>query len=176
MPNRSYHVVVVFILSFLAACAPAVNRSPQISVERGIIATPDVTITAGDNSFTLVSGTEFQSPFQVNLQKMPVDGRDTFEENLRELSSVYLRLGAKRVRVNAGGKQLYGILSLNTVPKGAYGPASRMYRIEIPQEYINAASGGRVSVVYEKVDVRHSRRGTLAVSAWILWLSDQPIR
>lgn len=176
MNIRPYRVLKVLVLSILAACAPAVNRAPQIPVERGIIATPNVTITAEDNSFILVSGTEFRSPFQVNLQKIPVDGRDTFEEHLRELSSVYLKLGAKRVKVDVGGKQLYGVLSLNMMPAGAYGPASRMYRIEIPQEYIDAASSARVSVVYEKVDVRHSRRGTLTVSAWILWLSDAPIR
>lgn len=180
MTIRSYHVLVALILSFLAACVPAVNRSSNISMERGIIATPNVTITAEDNSFTLVSGTEFKPPFQVNTSNMIAKIIKKYRKGgsavMREDYGEFLNEGARRVMVNVAGKQLYGVLSLNTMLDGAYGPASRMYQIEIPQEYIAGASGGRVSVVFENVDVQDPKHGSLTAQAWILWLSDMPIR
>lgn len=174
--------VAAFIIApLIAACVPAMHLPNYHPVERGIIATPDVTITAEDNSFTLVSGTEFKPPFQVDswnvyrrMAKKAVDNKSGW--SLRESSGEFLVDGARRVRINVAGKQFFGVLSLNMMPEDAYGPASRMYQIEIPQQYIDAASGGKISVVFETAGLPSEKGKERSARAWILWLSDRPLK
>ena len=54
----------------------------------------------------------------------------------------FLRWGSPRVRVRVPGlaEPLYGVATTCAVPQDAQGPGSRMYRIEIPQQYIDATS------------------------------------
>jgi hypothetical protein len=86
-------------------------------------------------------------------------------DNFKEAS------GARAVRVTYPGLKapLYGLLALCRLPEGYSGAASRSYRVEIPQSYVDATDGGRVSVVYEPFDYNGSE-----LVAWSLWLSRDP--
>lgn len=79
--------------------------------------------------------------------------------------------GARQVRVRVPGLEtpLYGVLSLHQLPPDARGPARRSLSVQIPKQYVDAASDGRVSVVYEPV-----ASGDAQYYGWILWLSDRP--
>lgn len=149
----------------------------------GILATPGCTISAENNSFTIESGQEFQPPFQIKCTEAlglpaPFDNFCYADpgDRVKEYSDALSR-GAQRVRVTLPGvtKPLYGVLALFEVSSLGTGPGSRSYRIEIPQQYVDAAMGGRVSVVYESylrgTDLNYWNAGN--VPSWILWLSDQ---
>lgn len=96
-----------------------------------------------------------------------------------------------RVRVHVSGRDdpLYGRLAFFPVFSTADGSANRIYRLEIPQEYIERARGGNVSVVYQHytADSRNPASsvtgsirptgGTIQGTfvSWALWLSDVPL-
>ncbi|MBU0482487.1 MAG: PDZ domain-containing protein [Proteobacteria bacterium] len=76
-------------------------------------------------------------------------------------------------------QKLFGVLFLGKAHVNATGPASRSYQIQIPDSYIKAALGGKISVVYEPINFRTNwYTGSNPVDSkthsWILWLSDMP--
>ena len=58
---------------------------------------------------------------------------------------------------------------LNPAIDGCENTATRSYQIAIPEEYVQQALNGQVSVLYEYYDC-----GKLNAKTWILWLSDVP--
>lgn len=181
--------VLGVLLIVLAVSACVVKSADFVNIPNGEIATSGVTITAQDGSFTLKNGTEFVAPFHANLwtrktqtsgsfflgaPKVQQRSETFFSSTLRDDYEEAVKRGAKRVRVNYPGieNSLYGILALNVAPAGAYGPAARYYRIEVPQQYVEAAKGGAVSVVYEVMSYRGESSGS--GYGWVLWLSDKP--
>lgn len=183
-----YRLLIVFL--FAGAISACVAKSAEfVGIPNGEIATPGVTITAQDGSFTLKNGAEFAAPFHANLWARKDQsagsllfgapkvrqGSETFAAStLRNDYEEAVKRGAKRIRVAYPGLEqpLYGILALNVAPTGAYGPAARYYRIEVPQQYVEAARGGAVSVVYEVMNYRGESSGS--GYSWVLWLSDRP--
>lgn len=159
---------VLAAMTLLSGCVTA-EYHPMTS---GILATPGCKITAEDNSFSIVSGQEFQPPFQMAKRTGYVTASDNSFPGLVNLCKDALSLGAKRVRVTVPGRAepLYGVLGLYQIWNSGTGPGSRSYRIEIPQQYIDAATGGGVSAVYETYN---GPSGSYYTS-WVLWLSDQP--
>jgi len=177
MKNQTLYIAFFLIVVnvFVSGCAT------YMPIEKGIIATEGMTITAEDGNFTLRSGVEFTTPFSVDIRNTQM-----FSGNLIANSGVALDAGGRRVKVSIPGqsKPLFGVLVLLNKRSNATGPASRMYQIAVPQNYIAAAMGGQVSVVYELMDYagrspgfeRESAKGLKYPYAWILWLSDQPFR
>lgn len=159
----SFTVAVIAILSGCAGYHPA--RS-------GILATQGCTIKADDDSFTIESGQEFQPPFQTAENKFILRSLANDQKDLVRLSDRALQTGAVRVRVTVPGvaKPLYGVLALFPISNSGEGPGSRSYRIVVPQEYVDAATGGNISVVYETYQVPG-----MNMPSWILWLSDSSI-
>lgn len=88
---------------------------------------------------------------------------------------VYADHGAARVRIRVAGlaEPLYGVFALCAVPPGAVGPGSRMYSVQVPQDYVDATTDGRVSVVFEETEFGGAHSGR--TWNWILWLSRLPI-
>lgn len=76
-----------------------------------------------------------------------------------------------RVKVPSNNEELYGRLHISKSSNQATGPAARSYYIQIPQNYINEASDGKISVVYEWVKYQ---KGQFKHTGWVLWLSDRP--
>lgn len=116
-----------------------------------------------------------------------------FEADARYADAVErFRASGRAVRVTVPGRDepLYGLLSFHALPDGATGPATRSYAISVPQTYVDQATGGRISVVYELVRVTRTERAQASMMArstatvrtqnsdwiaWILFLSDRPI-
>jgi hypothetical protein len=131
--------------------------------------TQGVRIAAADGSFVLTEE-PFNSPFSQGANCVAAPSA----ENAQEGEST----GARRVSVHLpaaeGGEEvvLHGLLSLCGVPPTATGAATRRFGLQVPQEYVEATSGGRVSVVYEPF--LDTAGAALDSKAWILWLSSTP--
>jgi hypothetical protein len=92
-----------------------------------------------------------------------------------------LKRGAIRVKIHSDDRTtpLHGVLWFGKAPRGAFGPESRSHAISISSDYLRAASGGRLSVVYEKIRFKYSQQENAPVGevyGWIIWLSDVPLR
>jgi hypothetical protein len=130
----------------------------------GVVATDGVTVTAEDNSFAYETNRYFAPPFAVDrCPQLPI-GVEEFSKAEKK--------GARRVRVKYPNmpEPLFGLLMFCKVPKAATGPGSRSYRIQIPDSYVQATDGGRISVVYEEVETPNKQ-----VVNWVLWLSRVPL-
>ena len=125
------------------------------------VATPATNIAADDSSFRVVSDQVVAPPFYSHCAALPASP-DGYKK-LRD---------ARRVHVQVEGMDLYGVLAICNLPHGATGPASRAYRLQVPHEYVAATEGGRVSVVFEAVDVNGM---PTQHPAWELWLSRSPL-
>jgi len=155
-----------FILRFMFLLVPLFLVGCAILVKEGTLITPGTSIEAIDGSFRIESGQSFNTPFHskdCGAWKGVLDAADY---------KTGIGCGGKRVLVRAYGlsEPLYGVLMFLPLPPTATGPASRSYQLEIPQNYIEAAEGGKVSVVYESAAAIDG-----SYIAWILWLSDSAL-
>lgn len=132
-----------------------------------------VTIAAEDGSFTLNGGQTFSTPFSAFIWNGSYYSK-LFSTNLTSRFSTALQLGAKKVRVNVNGRDLYGVLLFSKVNQYAYGPGARSYLIKIPQGRVKEARHGNISVVYEKVKWQRGHYYKGQYYSWILWLSATP--
>lgn len=158
--RRSHSLGLAAILCLASACS--LNRAAFTfnPVKQGTVATPGAVIEAEDGSFRLVAGERFTTPFNQGDECLLKPAADNYEQAVHT--------GARPVRILLGdGRTMYGLLSLCGAPAGATGPATRSYEIQVPESYIAATSGGRVSVVYEPFT-----SGKMGAKAWILWLSE----
>ncbi len=164
--RRAILLVAIILISY--GCV-AVTPPPPIQyrdVPQGMISTKGVTIAAEDGSFVLKYGETFNTPFSGKLTWL-----DFYPPKSESFDLCSPTGSCVKVRVTVAGKKkpLYGYLNFSKMQPSSTGPGSRSYLIEIPKRYIDEASGGRVSVVYEWVKL-----GTLKHTGWVLWLSDVP--
>lgn len=143
------------------------------------LVTPGVRIEARDGSFKLVSGQQAYTPFEMDIWSQ---NSQPFSDNtILNGFSAAKPLGAKDVAVYIEGRSapLYGVLILSKVYNAATGPGTRSYRIDIPQDKIDAAYSGVTAVVYEDVAFQQlwstGGQQTHQFRSWILWLSSTPI-
>jgi hypothetical protein len=153
-----------FAIGFLFSCGASFTP-----INYGNITTPGVVIKADDGSFTLTSESRWNPPFQSTLT-----GMDDMEDINRKITSQYdfaMRFNAKKVKVKTPylDKELFGVLMLNPAFEGCESPVTRSYQIAVPEEYVQQALNGQVSVLYEYYDCSGVQTKT-----WILWLSDVP--
>jgi hypothetical protein len=102
------------------------------------------------------------APYAVACKQLPVVPDDYKSALDADAISV-------RVQVPGMADSLYGILALCVIPDDAKGPAARAYRVAIPQEYVDATSDGRVSVVFEQLGGGDEKN-----TSWQLFLSRNP--
>jgi hypothetical protein len=164
------YLLSIIIIYGLTGC---ITPSPPKTIYAPYVKliTPDAVIEAENGSFKINSNKLINTPPQAtaicvriaepfNNKKILIDDYNNF----------VIFCGAKRVRVTVPyvDKSLYGVLALLKFEEDTTGPATRIYQLEIPRIYVTAASGGKVSAVYERTpDNRY---------AWILWLSDLPLQ
>lgn len=148
-----------FLCMVVALCAGCGGATAASELT---VATPATNISADDSSFRIVSGAVVALPFYSQCAALPAS-----PDGYKKLHDV------RRVHVQVEGMDLYGVLAICKLPRGATGPASRAYRLQVPHEYIAATEGGRVSVVFEAVDVKGA---PTEHPAWELWLSRSPLQ
>lgn len=169
LPRREGFLLAACALGVAAGCASV----PTHPMRAGMVETEGVTIRAADGSFTLTAGEQFLPPFQNRCYDVPLATEDRLTD---EGHAQALALGARRVDVVVPGRDrpLFGLLLLCDVPDTASGPGSRSYRITVPPEYVDAATGGRISAVFERVTWTRADGSTPWWYGWVLWLSDAP--
>ena len=171
MKLRITSVLLVVGFSLVATACGSVRVPGSVGVD-----TRDIVIEGED--FRLVEGEAEPLPFTVAPRPVTDDVIDRYDD--------FRELGAEPVKVHVPGRAepLHGLLSLHELPQGAKGPGSRSLSIRIPPEYIQAALGGKVSVVYEPVQseftmfkcwpAQAARCGAGPHLGWVLWMSDRP--
>lgn len=170
-----FFVVIGAMASSLTGCASV--GADWAPVTSGVIATPGVKIAAEDGSFVLESEKEFVPPIQTAAWCYVLHGVNLTTANHTK-AVAEPGCNAKKVRITVPGKKepLYGLLVMSKVnPCMSHEIASRSYRIVVPQEYVQQAADGRVSVVYEWGECKRSQGEMLKMGTWALWLSDRPL-
>jgi hypothetical protein len=157
--------VVASTAYFVAlGCSGRQETGPNFTyqVTQASLASDRVAIVAEDRSFVIQPGQLMSTPFHSGCPRMPTT--DNYPDAEAQ--------GARRVRVVYPGvtDPLYGILSFCMISDQFHGSASRSYRLEVPQSYVDATEGGRMSVVFEQYGLNNQD-----YPAWILWLSREPI-
>ncbi len=162
----------IFILLIFSGCSTTTYNK---TISTGKIENHDIIIRALDNSFKL-QGT-FTSPFQSSTRYNSLQMRDN---ELPQAYKLALHHGAQHVRLKVPSSkvELYGVLALDKADQNGIGPGTQSYKIIIPQPYIDAAKGGKISVVYEYYKLKNDGFmdvGDIKERSWILWISDQDI-
>jgi hypothetical protein len=150
------------------------------------VLTEGVVIEAEDGSWDVASGDPVRPPFGSHA---PGDAAPAANGALLEKYGEFVQAGARHVRVRVPGrhKPLYGVLALLPVySTSTSSSARRTFRIEIPNNRIQEALGGQVSVIYEpypysRKTVAKNQDGDdelkdsqAEAPSWILWVSDAP--
>lgn len=167
-----YIFAMLTSLLFFSGCATTTYTK---NIQQGVIDDNGVIITAKDGSFKLKG--EFTPPFKSNahLHSLNISG-DKFIQGYRNA----LGYNAKHVRVKVPNqdKELYGVLALDDIDERGYGPGTKSYKIIIPQPYIDALKGGKISVVYEYYHIKDDAlfdNSNIKKYSWVLWLSDEDV-
>ena len=165
-----YILTLSIALLMFSGCASKIKP-----ITHGEIKDSGIVITAEDNSFKLQG--KFKAPFHsdISYNSVNVSGNKMIKGYFRAL-----QYDAKHVRVKVPYKEteLYGVLVLDNAQKLAVGPGSQSYKIIIPKPYVDAATGGKISVVYEYYHIEDDSMFDLdeiKKYSWILWLSDEDV-
>ena len=147
--NTNNFIFLVISLFLISGCAPTYvpPPAPIITYSYPEIVTVDtngVVIKAVDGSFQLTRGEVYNTPF--------FSGFCPNEPTTLDVDST-LQGGGQRVIVSHPGidQDLYGVLAFCGLPNTLSGAVMRSYLVQVPQEYVDATSANRVSVVYEPV-------------------------
>ena len=148
------------LLFGLAVTATACG-SMRVVPSEVFASTPGLVIEGND--FRIATGEAIPLPFVMAPARADEDIIDLYDE--------YRDEGAREVRVHIPGREepLHGLLSLHALPETAKGPARRSLSVQVPQRYVDAATNGRVSVVFEPVNADPD-----TYYGWVLWMSDRP--
>ena len=167
-----YIIVLSIILTIFSGCATTTYTKP---IPNGKIDNSEIVITAQDNSFVIQG--EFKAPFEsrVHYHSFNISGQKLIKGYHRAL-----QFDAKHVRVKVPYKEeaLYGVLVLDNADNRGIGSGTKSYKIIIPKPYVDAASDGKISVVYEYYHLKNDGLTDLSdvkKYSWILWLSDEDV-
>lgn len=180
--SRALGALAALAIPVLTACesvpVDVTDRSLK-SIPVVHLATPGIRIEARDKSFTLTSGQQAYTPFEMDIWS--ADATPYLPANIVNGFGAAKTAGAKDVLVYVEGRAapLYGVLVLSKVFNAASGPGTRSYQIAIPQDKIDAAYSGVTAVVYEDVLWKQVWNSGYTVDnrwhSWVLWLSATPI-
>jgi len=164
MNVRLAGIFVSLALASVVAAGGCGARYHAVTV--GMVATPGVQIMSPTGGFNLVGGQQFAPPFATQCHRIRNLGRDPL---VQQYDSARER-GAQNVQVLVEGNPvpLQGVLALCQVANGSRAPGARSYELRVDPAYIEAASGGRISVMFESYP-----HGDGTQYSWILWLSDR---
>ena len=167
-----YICILLTTLLIFTGCGSTYTKP----IPSGVIENKEVVISADDGSFEIAGS--FESPFvsEVHYHSYNINGSKFIKGYRRALE-----FGAKLVRVKVPDvdKKLYGVLALDNADVRGIGAGIESYKIIIPEAYVEAAKGGKISVVYEyyHLDNEESLSDLSEVKkySWVLWISDEDI-
>lgn len=160
-------LVFLAIAAFAVGCAsnPYYVSENTSNIANAILARPDTHITAINGKWDISSGQPFKPPFSCHWWygvPRPEDYVDRLD----------CQNGMTKVKVQVKGHpDLYGVMAFNAVWNEGRGLATESYHVDIPDEYLQAAQAGKLTVVYEAY---FDEEGS-DFASWILWLSTQPL-
>lgn len=170
MNTKSISFLLFLAISLFIMSCGGISYVP---VSTGILAEEATKIIADDGSFTIETEKRFSPPFQSEKAFFDNGSAPIVSDVYKLTSGEYKGFKWKKVRVQTPyhSEDLYGVISFCKVQKACQNePVTRSYRLSVPEEYVDAALGGRVSCVYEY----YSCNGISKVATWVLWLSDVP--
>ncbi len=178
--------LVLTVLSFVYGCVSApkylfYDKVPNSSIAIG---TEGVVIKAVDGSFEWVSGNDYKLPATTSYFDWYTTGaalniKTTDFSKVNETNAVKVM-----VTTPYTSKPLYGMLQFSKIITECKdkAPETRSYYIQVPEQYVRSAQGGKVSVMYESYMCisGYYSNGVKATnehgySTWVLWLSDRPL-
>jgi hypothetical protein len=179
--------LILIILTFSTiSCNPIkwipYEFSPNSSVSIG---TEGVSIKAIDGSFEWVYGNDYQIP-----QGLPLSGFGTSDYSALSIKTTDFNKIKNAIKVMVttpySNKPLYGMLQISKINNECKDktPETRSYYIQVPEQYVRSAQGGKVSVMYESYKcisgqysngTKPSSSYEQGYSTWVLWLSDRPL-
>ena len=167
-----YIFSILLALIFLSGCSSTNYTQP---IKQGQIKDSSVVITAQDGSFKIQG--EFEAPFQstAHYHSMNINGNKMIKGYFRALQYNAQHV---RIKVPSQEKELYGVLVLDDADSRAIGSGAKSYKIIIPKPYVDAAVGGKISVVYEYYHIQDDSIfdvDDVKKYSWILWLSDEDV-
>ncbi|MCC7416960.1 MAG: hypothetical protein IT176_07430 [Acidobacteria bacterium] len=136
-----------------------------VLVPRIEIITPGVVIEDEAGAFRIVAGAAMSTPFW---------SHDCPASPTYENASLAERLGARRVIVRhpASPSPLRGLLALCPTSPKAFGGLTSTYRIQLPDDRVQAAAAGGVGLVAQpSAVVQPYADGGADIPTWVLWLS-----
>lgn len=159
------NLLVLLVTVGLVYSCGSVKMQP---INYGNITTEGVQIRAVDGSFNLSDNGTWTPPFQCDGK---LDDVVDVGNNVTRSYEHALKLGAQKVRVKTPflDQELYGVLALNGAAEECKSPVTRSYQIAVPEEYVQQALNGQVSVLFEYYNCHK-----VNIKSWILWLSDVP--
>ena len=205
--KKIMYVILCFL--FIRCYAPLKSYNYTFN-ESLALGTKGLVIEAADGSFKWEYGKQYGIPKEKNLfytwyesGKGKVDRlrdnpggtlrysltKNSSSSSLNLTTDYFERVNdstAKKVLVYTPYKTepMYGFLQLGHISKGCKDKSSstRSYYIQVPESYVNAAQGGKTSVVYESYKCTPGYYETsssnslskISYSSWVLWISDRP--
>lgn len=171
----AFGVAVLAGLGCASVPTPNTDMTPR-PIAVGTLVNPELTIVAGDGSFTLRGGQQFNTPFATSA----LWGTSLTGQALLEAYPQARGWGARPVKVKQAGRpDLHGLLLFNNGIAAAFGSGSQSYYVRIAPEKLENARNGNTAVSYELMDF--TQRWTdgstqkAAQYSWVLWISATPI-
>ncbi|PJB13427.1 MAG: hypothetical protein CO119_01420 [Flavobacteriales bacterium CG_4_9_14_3_um_filter_40_17] len=176
--------LLIGISLFGCAVAPKYNFYDKVPNKTLALGTKGLVIEATDGSFKWEYGKEYEVPTDY-----PFFNWYTSSASLALSTNGFDKVNetnAKKVIVNTPYRDepMYGYLQISKIITECKdkSPETRSYYIQVPENYVNAAEGGKVSVMYESYRCisgyySNGNKGTTkhGYSSWVLWLSDRPL-
>lgn len=142
-------------------------------------------VTGDESAWNLLMESQIDQPVGQRLSYMACRSLQGDCEPVRQSIEAEERARPYRVRVHVAGhdRPLHGLLAFFPVYSTAEGSAGRLYRMDIPDRYIEQAAGGNVAVIYQPYEARYRYRGATSGDieirkpervSWALWMSDVP--
>jgi hypothetical protein len=169
--NKAALAVIISFAIVLTSCGGGLKLN--VPIEKGSIK-DDFTITFENKDITLKPG-QFFTLTELGLQ----ENAKMYEGNniltaYQEVIKKGKHFPSYKIKITKSGydKPYYGLLAFfKTGKQHTTDAVARYYELQIPTQYFNDATRGRVACAYEYTSDRKFGK----VPTWVIWLSDQPL-
>lgn len=182
---------ILVLLALGSASAPTTTYTTdmtRVPIPQGSLINSDLRIqstgSSWDTPWQVNGGEDFATPFAVHWWNG--NGPSGLNTNtlLEKYQDAYAN-GARPVLIHIEGheKPIHGLLVFNSAIGAAFGPARQSYYLQIPEDKLQQASNGNLTVAYERMswksewirsDIGYGSADKKWFS-WILWMSSTPL-